>query len=142
MAANTIQPRNVVRLKALQRASRRLEVVRVSERSERYIVSSASQPGRYYHVQIDPETLTGQCTCPWAQHGGVNCKHVLAVLRARFAARGALSFWQSREAARRQHRPVISGEHLVATLRPRHIQPAPQPGDASVAPAQRGMPGA
>ncbi len=117
MTTSSLQPRNVVRLKALQRASRRLDVVRVSDRAERYIVSSASQPGRFYNVQIDPEALTGQCTCQWAQYGGVNCKHVLAVLRACFAARGALSFWDSPEAAQRQHRPIIAGEHLLATLR-------------------------
>jgi uncharacterized Zn finger protein len=118
MNASSLQPRNVVRLKALQRASRRLDVVRISDRAERYIVSSASQPGRFYNVQIDPESLTGQCTCRWAQHGGVNCKHVLAVLRACFAEQGALSFWPSDKAARRQHRQVLAGEHLVATLRP------------------------
>lgn len=117
MITNPMPPRNVVRLKALQRESRRLDVVRVSEQSERYIVSSASQPGRFYSVQIDPDTLTGQCTCAWAQYGGVNCKHVLAVLRARFAERGRLSFWGSREAARRQHRPILAGEHLTATVR-------------------------
>ncbi len=104
MTTSSLQPRNVVRLKALQRASRRLDVVRVSDRAERYIVSSASQPGRFYNVQIDPEALTGQCTCQWAQYGGVNCKHAPAVLRACFAARGALSFWDSPEAAQRQHR--------------------------------------
>jgi hypothetical protein len=107
----------VVRLKALQRESRRLNVVRVSDRSERYIVSSATNSGRSYSVLIDPATLAGQCTCPWAQYGGVNCKHVLAVLQERFAEQGALSFWLSPDAARRQHRPMIAGEHLTATVR-------------------------
>lgn len=107
--------RNVVRLKALQRASRRLAVDRLSATS--YRVSSASQPGRYYYVQIDPATLTGQCTCLWAQYGGVNCKHVLAVLRAHYARRGTLSFWNDPSDARRQHRPIIAGQHLFATVR-------------------------
>jgi hypothetical protein len=91
--------------------------VRVRDDAERYLVSSAALDGRFYEVVLDPETLSGRCTCPWGQHGGVNCKHVLAVLRERFAPEGALSFWSSPEAARRQHRPIIAGDHLVATLR-------------------------
>lgn len=111
--------RNVVRLKALQRASRRLAVTPLSPTS--YRVTSASQPGRQYYVMIDPDTLSGQCTCAWAQHGGVNCKHVLAVLRAHYAdeGRGELSFWAEPGDARRQHRPIIAGAHLLATLRSR-----------------------
>ena len=119
MITNTLPTRNVVRLKALQRASRRLEVVRARDDAERYLVSSAARDGRYYEVIIDPATLSGRCSCPWGQHGGVNCKHVLAVLRQRFADEGALSFWSSPEAARRQHRHVIAGDNLVATLRRR-----------------------
>lgn len=107
--------RNVVRLKALQRASKHLAVTRLSPGS--YRVTSASQPGRHYYVLIDPATLTGQCTCPWAQYGGVNCKHVLAVLRSHYAEQGQLSFWADPDEARRQHRPVIAGEHLYATVR-------------------------
>jgi SWIM zinc finger len=117
MITKTLPTRNVVRLKALQRASRRLEVVRVSDGAERYLVSSAARNGRFYEVVIDPATLSGRCSCPWAQYGGVNCKHVLAVLREYFAPKGALSFWSSPEAARRQHRPIIAGDHLLATLR-------------------------
>ena len=61
------QPRrNVVRLKQLQRASRRLAVTPLSTATASYRVSSASQPGQSYYVMINPETLTGQCTCPWA----------------------------------------------------------------------------
>jgi hypothetical protein len=111
--------RNVVRLKALQRASRGLEVVRAADAEERYFVSSASQPGHFYEVELDPEALSGRCTCPWGQYGGVNCKHVLAVLRERFAGEGSLSFWPTPEAARRQHRPILAGDNLLATLRRR-----------------------
>lgn len=107
--------RNVVRLKALQRASRRLAVTPLGGAS--YRVSSGSQPGRQYYVLIDPETLSGQCTCAWAQYGGVNCKHVLAVLRSHYADQGQISFWTDPQAARRQHRPVIAGDHLYATVR-------------------------
>lgn len=109
--------RNVVRLKRLQRESRRLQVTPLSADSASYRVASASQPGRSYFVLIDPTTLTGQCTCPWAQYGGVNCKHVLAVLRQHYAGQGELSFWATPQDARRQHRPVIAGDQLFATLR-------------------------
>jgi hypothetical protein len=119
MSINMQPKRNVVRLKALQRESRRLDVIPLTGggAGERYHVSSGSTPGRYYEVTINPATLEGHCTCAWAEHGGVNCKHVLAVLRARYAAEGSLSFWQRRQDARRQHRTVIEGEELFATLR-------------------------
>ncbi len=112
-----LQKRNVVRLKALQRASRHLDVIPLTTDDERYHVASASTPGRYYEVRIDPATLQGSCTCPWAEHGGVNCKHVLAVLRAYYASEGQLSFWHHRQDARRQHRRIIAGDDLYATLR-------------------------
>lgn len=54
-----------------------------------------------------------------AQHGGINCKHVLAALQARYAAQGRLSFWRSPGAARRQHRRLLTGDQLYITLRPR-----------------------
>jgi uncharacterized Zn finger protein len=111
------QKRNVVRLKALQRASRGLDVIPLTTDDERYHVSSGTTPGRYYEVRINPATLEGTCTCAWAEHGGVNCKHVLAVLRARYAAEGQLSFWRQRQDARRQHRTVIEGENIYATVR-------------------------
>lgn len=117
MNDNTQLKRNVVRLKALQRESRRLDVIPLTGAAERYHVSSGSTPGRYYEVTIDPATLEGRCSCAWGEHGGVNCKHVLAVLRARYAAEGSLSFWQRRQDARRQHRTVIEGEGLFATVR-------------------------
>jgi hypothetical protein len=120
-----LQKRNVVRLKALQRASRQLDVIPLTsdEGSQdeaqplRYHVASGSTPGRYYEVTIDPATLQGSCTCAWAEHGGVNCKHVLAVLRARYAQEGQLSFWRHPQDAARQHRHVIAGDDLYATVR-------------------------
>jgi uncharacterized Zn finger protein len=109
--------RNVVRLKRLQRESRMLEVVQLSTTPATYQVRSASQPDRRYFVLIDPATLSGQCTCPWAQYGGVNCKHVLAVLRKHYANQGEISFWATPQDALRQHRPIIAGAHLYATVR-------------------------
>jgi hypothetical protein len=118
METNTLASRrNVVRIKALQRASRGLDVIPLTGQDERYHVSSGSTPGRYYEVTLNPETLEAHCTCAWAEHGGVNCKHVLAVLRARYAGEGRLSFWSQRQDAIRQHRPMIAGEQLFATVR-------------------------
>lgn len=112
-------PRNIVRIKALQDASRQLIVIPRDPAHGRYLVESASQSGQHYEVALLPHELAGHCTCPWAQHGGINCKHVLAALRAEYEPRGALSFWPTRDAARRQHRRVLPGERLYATLRPR-----------------------
>lgn len=118
METNTLAPRrNVVRIKALQRASRELDVIPLTGEDERYHVSSGSTPGRFYEVRLNAETLEAHCTCAWAEHGGVNCKHVLAVLRARYAGEGRLSFWARLQDAARQHRPVIAGEQLFATVR-------------------------
>jgi SWIM zinc finger len=112
------QERSVVRIKHIQRASRTLNVIPEDPEHGRYMVQSVSVPERYYNVRIDPETLTGQCTCPWGSYGGINCKHVLAVLRTHYTAKGCLSFWRSRHDAYRQHRPVIDGNHMFATIRP------------------------
>ena len=116
---SVVPPRNTVHIKRLQAASRRLSAIPRDPERRRYLVESASRSGRYYDVALQPDGLSGHCTCQWAQHGGINCKHVLAALRAEYAGRGELSFWPSRDAARRQHRRVLPGEQLYATLRPR-----------------------
>ncbi len=112
-------PRNIVHIKKLQEASRGLMVIPRDPERGRYLVESASQSGRHYEVAVREDGLAGHCTCQWAQHGGINCKHVLAALRARYEPWGTLSFWPTREDARRQHRRVLPGERLYATLRPR-----------------------
>ena len=119
--ANTLplSVRNTVHIKKLQDASRRLLVVPRDPEHGRYLVESANQSGHFYEVALQRDGLSGHCTCLWAQHGGVNCKHVLAALRAEYEARGSLSFWLTRDAAQRQHRRVLPGERLYATLRPR-----------------------
>lgn len=108
--------RPTVNVKSLQRAARSLRVEPL-ESEGRYLVASASHAGAHYLVTLEPGSLAGECTCPWAQHGGSNCKHVLAALRARYRSEGALSFWRSREAAARQHRPILQGPGFYATLR-------------------------
>ena len=112
-------PRNIRQIKKLQQASRRLMVIPRDPEHGRYLVESAGDSERYYHVAVQPGMLSGHCTCPWGQYGGINCKHVLAALRAEYEPSGALSFWPTREDAQRQHRQVLSGERLYATLRPR-----------------------
>ena len=112
-------PRNTVQIKKLQAASQRLMVIPRDLERRRYLVESASQSGRYYEVALQPDGLSGHCTCMWAQYGGINCKHVLAALRAEYAPWGMLSFWPTRDDARRQHRRMLPGERLYATLRPR-----------------------
>jgi uncharacterized Zn finger protein len=108
-----------VQIKKLQDASRQLLVIPRDPERGRYLVASARQSGRYYEVALQQDALMGHCTCPWAQYGGINCKHVLAALQAHYAPWGALSFWSTRDAARRQHRRILPGERLYATLRPR-----------------------
>lgn len=113
-----IAPRSVVNIKRLQSASRRLMVIPLDPERDTFVVESATHPGATYEVTL-VDSLTGRCTCPWGQHGGVNCKHVLAALRARYAPQGALSFWPSRSDARRQHRQIVEGRWLYGTLRKR-----------------------
>lgn len=110
--------RNVVHLKQLQRASRDLTVIAIDQEQRRYLVGSAHNSEHQYQVTLDADTATGQCTCPWAQHGGINCKHVLAALREHHAGQGALSFWKTPSDARRQHRHTLEGDGLYVTLRP------------------------
>jgi hypothetical protein len=122
MTSATIVPapvRSTVQVKKLQEASRRLMVIPRDPEHGRYLVTSASDPSRAYEVALQRGELSGHCTCTWAQYGGINCKHVLAALREHYSAWGWLSFWPSRDAAERQHRRILPGERLYATLRPR-----------------------
>jgi hypothetical protein len=114
---DTLPSRSTVRIKELQGASRRLDVVPVDPEHGRYAVQSASEPHQYYDVTLATDGLSGRCTCRWASHGGLNCKHVLAALRVHYAGEGHLSFWRTIDDARRQHRHTVAGENLYATLR-------------------------
>ena len=112
-------PRSTVKVKKLQHDSRRLEVIPRDPERGQYLVESASHPGQLYEVGLELGAMRGTCTCAWAQHGGVNCKHVLAALSTHYAHEGHLSFWRSLPDARRQHRHLVSGEGIYATVRPR-----------------------
>ncbi|HWQ11566.1 MAG TPA: SWIM zinc finger family protein [Roseiflexaceae bacterium] len=122
MEPNETTPRTTVRVKTLQRASRGLDVVPRDPERGRYLVASASQPGVFYAVDLQPAAFTGRCTCPWGQYGGANCKHVMAALRAHYTGQGRLSFWRTLADARRQHRRTVKGEGIYATLRPRRAR--------------------
>lgn len=111
--------RSVVDVKRLQSDSRRLDVMPLDPEHGHYLVSSSTLPGVHYEVHLNDEA-GGRCSCRWAQYGGVNCKHVMAALRAHYAGQGTLSFWRTRGEARRQHRQVVEGEQIYATLRRRH----------------------
>src|SRR6476660_2757660 len=111
--------RTTVKVKQLQAASRRLMVIPRDPERGRYLVASAGDPSRAYEVSLQRGELAGHCTCLWAQYGGINCKHVLAALRAQYEPWGTLSFWPTGDDARRQHRRVVPGERLYDTLRPR-----------------------
>src|SRR5260221_1376089 len=103
------------KLKALQAKSRRLlvRVVRLVEEGDTYLVvvgsRSAATLNRVVTVQFKPDgTILARCTCPWAEHGGVGCCHVIAAL-SRLAARKqrVLRFWATAEEAQRQKHSVF-----------------------------------
>ena len=119
MISDGFPPRNVVQLKKIQGKSRRLHVMPQDPERGLYLVESASLPGHMYQVTLLPGHFAGRCSCPWGQHGGTNCKHVLAALQEHYANEGSLSFWPSTQAARRQHRRTLRGDTLIATVRPR-----------------------
>lgn len=70
------------------------------------VVASTTMPTANHIVTVEYDSdgiIHARCTCPWAMHGGIACAHTLAALDALAAKRGrALSFWETRDAARRQ----------------------------------------
>lgn len=96
-----MQPKNI---KALQQESKQLRVLRLKKNV--YAVASASDQERGYMVRVAFDRdgrIYAQCDCPWSQHHGVACSHVLAVLSHLAAKkRRRLSFWLTAEDAERQ----------------------------------------
>lgn len=119
---NSAIERNVIQIKRLQRAVRGLNVIPRDPERGKYLVESASRPGVVYEVSLDERAMAGRCSCPWAEHGGINCKHVLAALQEHYGGQSRLSFWRSHEDARRQHRRTVPGNQLFVTLRPRAVR--------------------
>ncbi|MBK8026234.1 MAG: SWIM zinc finger family protein [Chloroflexi bacterium] len=78
------------------------------------VVYSRSNPQLQHIVTIEWDQRAGiraRCTCPWAQHGGAACSHVLAALNFLAAEKNrTISFWLNADDARRQ-------KHRVLTLR-------------------------
>lgn len=95
-------------IKALQAESRRLQTRRIG--TDCIAVSSASEPGKEYHVQIryGDGVIHARCDCPWGQHGGIACSHVMAALESLAQDKSRrLSFWLSEEDADRQNRRTL-----------------------------------
>ena len=97
-------------IKRLQRRSRDMRVTRVAPNT--LVVSSRTNPQLQHIVTLEWEKQSGiraRCTCPWAQHGGAACSHVLAALNyIASQQRRAVSFWLNVEDARRQKHRVLT----------------------------------
>ncbi len=96
-----MKPKN---LKDLQGRARHLKAHIINRHV--VVVESTTMPTANHVVTIEYDsegTIHSRCTCPWAMNGGIACAHTLAALEALAARRGrALSFWGSRDEARRQ----------------------------------------
>ena len=95
-------PKNI---KKLQDASRDLQARRVDKHT--YVVGSRTNPSANHVVTIGFDDkgnkIHARCTCAWAMYNGIACSHVLAVLGHMAGMKQrTLSFWNDKEAARRQ----------------------------------------
>ncbi len=94
-------PKNI---KALQAESKNLQVRWIDKHT--LVVRSNSTSTANYIVTVEfgnHGEVDARCTCPWALHKGVACSHVMAALDHLASAKARkLSFWTSREEARRQ----------------------------------------
>lgn len=119
-----MKPREIKKLQARSKGLRaRLiapNTVVVSSRSNPYaqhIVTLESRPGG---------AIKARCTCPWSQHGGHGCSHVMAALNYLAARRRrAISYWPTLSEAKRQKHRILrlegisgSGDDIFITSRP------------------------
>lgn len=102
-------------IKALRRKSRHLSVrlIRPGQPGDPYTAIVGSRSNAAFNhlvtVRFGPGgAIEARCTCPWAEHGGIACSHVIAVL-SRMAAQKhrALSFWETPEEAARQKHAIF-----------------------------------
>lgn len=108
-------------LKALREKSKRLSVrlIRPKWRGDPFmaIVGSSSNAvfNHFVTVQFQRDgMIQARCTCPWAEHGGVACCHVIGTLsKLAEEKHSVLSFWSSYQDAVRQKRSVF---HLVGNM--------------------------
>jgi hypothetical protein len=100
-------------LKTLQSKSKQLEVRLISPERQgepfRAVVESNAALSHIVTIRFQTDGgITTECTCAWAEHGGVGCSHVIAALnRLAERKRSSLSFWLTPEEARRQKRRVF-----------------------------------
>lgn len=109
-----------VNVKELQRESRQLTVQPAGR--NRLVVSSASDNTKAHTVTYgfapDGRTVYARCSCPWGQHHGVGCSHIMAALRYLAHSKGrTLSFWKSIDDAERQNHRVF---YLTSRQSPKH----------------------
>jgi hypothetical protein len=112
-----------INLKKLQAAARKLMVRRVAR--DTFVVASRTRPTLQHVVTIGfgrDQAIHARCTCPWAEHGGIGCQHVMAVLHTLAGRkRKRLSFWGTLPEAQRQRQRVLrlagDGEELYITSR-------------------------
>jgi hypothetical protein len=101
-----MKPTNI---KKLQWQSRKLHTKQVDDHT--FAVSSISNALANHVVTVTfrrDGTIRARCTCPWALNRGVACTHVMAALDKLAARKGrTLSFWSTREEARRQKQRVF-----------------------------------
>ncbi|MBC7869312.1 MAG: SWIM zinc finger family protein [Chitinophagaceae bacterium] len=94
-------PKNI---KMLQAESKQLKVQWIDKHT--LVVRSSSSNTANYIVTVEfgaKGEVNARCTCPWALHKGVACSHVMAALDHLASVKERkLSFWTSREEARRQ----------------------------------------
>lgn len=135
-------PKNI---KALQEKSRHLgaRVIPPGRPHDPFLVMVESSDKLSHMVRVWFRKLRGEgnkgetridalCTCPWSEHGGVACSHVIAALNKLAERRqSALSFWLSPEDARRQKHRVFqlggaNGKIWITSRNVRNAKPVGQ----------------
>lgn len=102
-----MKPKNI---KQLQSQSRHLQARWVDRNTLVVESTTSSQANHVVTVEFlhgGPEgtaqSVRARCTCPWAMHNGTACSHVMAALEYLASKKNrTLSFWASRDDARRQ----------------------------------------
>lgn len=109
----------IIHAKQIQKKSRR-HVVRQIGANWFKVIDGDS--GREYDVNLGLNG--GTCTCEWGRRRPAGdhrsgCAHVVAAINYRAMQHGqSISVWSSKEAAKRQHRPMVSiSDGLILTTR-------------------------
>lgn len=99
-----------INIKQLQRESRQLSVQHHAP--GHIIVGSGSEAGKHHTVEYqfaeDGKTVYASCSCPWGQHQGIGCSHMMAAMEFLANSKGrTLSFWPSVDDAERQNQRMF-----------------------------------